>query len=186
MKNTIKIVLLGVIALLAGYKTYTMVAPEDGMRLPKLYKSDNTVVKTDVNTDPVNNDNPVVNNDEVDKIVTPSAPVTTISFKETEYDFGDVTVGGSVTHNFRFTNTGENPLIIQEAKGSCGCTVPKYSKEPIIDGEDGEILVEFKPSKGALGIQNKSITVTANTDPEKHILKIRANVIEADDAEGAS
>ena len=97
-------------------------------------------------------------------------------------------VGNSVTHNFRFTNTGDNPLIIQEAKGSCGCTVPSYSKEPLSSGEAGEILVEFKPSKGALGIQNKSITVTANTDPEKHILKIRANVFidEDDTVEGES
>ena len=62
-------------------------------------------------------------------------PSTTIKFNELQYDFGDVKQGKNVSHSFVFQNTGNQPLIIKSAKGSCGCTVPKYSKKPIAPGQ---------------------------------------------------
>jgi len=74
---------------------------------------------------------------------------------------------------------GEAPLIIADAQGSCGCTVPVYSKAPIAIGQEGEIKVRFD-SKGKPGIQNKTVTITANTYPKTSRLRIKANVTKAE------
>ncbi len=105
-------------------------------------------------------------------------PPTGMAFAETEHDFGTITDGDKVQHVFTFTNSGENPLVISNAKGSCGCTVPKWPREPIAPGATGEIAVEFNSSK-KLGNQTKTVTITANTEPEQTFLKISAQV-EAD------
>jgi hypothetical protein len=106
----------------------------------------------------------------------PTGPLTTLSFAETTFDFGDVDDGELVTHIYKFTNTGKEPLVIKDAKGSCGCTVPKWPKTPIPPGEKGEIQVEFN-SKGKTGKQTKRVTITANTDPAQTFLTISGNVI---------
>ncbi len=106
----------------------------------------------------------------------PTGPLTTINFAETTFDFGDVDDGETVTHLYKFTNTGKEPLVIKDAKGSCGCTVPKWPKTPIPPGEDGEIQVEFN-SKGKSGKQTKRVTINANTDPAQTFLTISGNVI---------
>ena len=69
-------------------------------------------------------------------------PTTTIEFKETTFEFGEIEQGEKVSYAYKFTNTGSEPLVIKNAKGSCGCTVPKWPKEPIAPGESGELLVE--------------------------------------------
>jgi len=101
----------------------------------------------------------------------PAGPSTTVNFSETEFDFGTVEMGEKVEHIYKFTNTGNEPLTISNAKGSCGCTVPQWPKEPIAPGEEGEILVVFdtknKPNK-----QTKTVTITANTEPAQSFLKI--------------
>jgi hypothetical protein len=91
------------------------------------------------------------------------APVMT--FEETTWDFGTIQDGDVVKHTYTFTNTGKSPLIIQNATAQCGCTVPQWSREPIAPGQKGEIQVEFN-SKGKAGVQSKSVTITANTQPE--------------------
>lgn len=105
---------------------------------------------------------------------TPAAPVgptTKMTFSESEFDFGTVDEGEKVEHIYKFTNDGDEPLTISNAKGSCGCTVPEWPKEPIAPGESGEILVSFdtknKPNK-----QTKTVTITANTEPAQTFLKI--------------
>ena len=98
-----------------------------------------------------------------------------MTFNESEFDFGNLTAGESVSHIFKFKNTGKEPLVIQNAKGSCGCTVPTWPKEPIAPGKSGEIEVKFD-SKGKTGKQTKNVTITANTDPVNTILKISADV----------
>jgi hypothetical protein len=113
----------------------------------------------------------------------PTGPLTTISFEETTFDFGDVDEGEMVTHLYKFTNTGKEPLVIKDAKGSCGCTVPKWPKTPIPPGEKGEIQVEFN-SKGKPGKQTKRVTINANTDPAQTFLTISGNVIGKTPAEG--
>lgn len=119
-----------------------------------------------------------VANSSTAKAAEPAAPVgptTKLEFSETEFDFGNLTAGESVTHLFKFKNTGKEPLVISNAKGSCGCTVPKWPKEPIAPGGSGEIEVKFD-SKNKSGKQSKNVTITANTDPVNTILKISADV----------
>ncbi len=107
--------------------------------------------------------------------VKPEGPLPSFSFEAEEHDFGTITEGDVVEHTFKFTNTGDAPLIIQSAKGSCGCTVPTWSKEPIPVGGTGEIVAKFD-SKGKPNIQNKTVTVTANTWPKQTTLRIKAMV----------
>jgi hypothetical protein len=102
-------------------------------------------------------------------------PATTIQFAETEFDFGKMKQGDQVEHVFKFTNTGSEPLIIEDAKGSCGCTVPSYPKEPVAPGASGEILVKFN-SAGKSNNQQKTVTLTANTNPLQTVLTIKAFV----------
>ena len=104
-----------------------------------------------------------------------NSPKTTIKFDEDKFDFGELTEGDVVHHTFSFTNTGTNPLIITNAVGSCGCTVPTYPKEPIAAGGKGIIEVQFN-SAGKEGLQNKTVTVSANTDPPPTVLTITSNV----------
>ena len=110
--------------------------------------------------------------------VDPNVPKTTVKFAETEYDFGKVKDGEKVTHVYKFTNTGKEPLIINSAKGSCGCTVPEWPKDPVAPGATGEIKVEFN-SKGKAGQQSKTVTIMANTDPNPSQIIIKG-VVEKD------
>ena len=104
-----------------------------------------------------------------------SAPITSIEFKETLFNFGDIKSGDIVTHNFVFYNTGKNPLIINSAMGSCGCTVPSYPETPIAPGDSAEMKVVFN-STGKSGPTTKSVTIVANTEPQISELNISANI----------
>ncbi len=97
------------------------------------------------------------------------------AFEKTEHDFGKIGQDKHVEYTFKFTNTGTEPLVISDARGSCGCTVPQYSKEPIPVGGAGEIQVSFDP-KGKTGIQRKTVTITANTNPARSTLNIVSEV----------
>ncbi len=114
----------------------------------------------------------------------PAGPTTSLKFEETEFDFGTVDQGEKVTHVYKFANTGNEPLIISNAKGSCGCTVPSWPKEPIPVGGSGEIQVQFD-SKGKKNKQSKKVTITANTEPAQTFLTIKGEV-NAPETEAAS
>ncbi len=101
--------------------------------------------------------------------------VAKAQFEEEIYNFGTIDEGDKVTHNFKFKNTGKVPLVITNARGSCGCTVPVWPKEPIAVGETGEIEVAFN-SKGKKGKQKKSVTLTANTWPTNTVVYIEGDV----------
>lgn len=105
----------------------------------------------------------------------PSAPATRIEFSKMEHNFGKVKQDSENTYEFSFKNTGENPLIITSAKGSCGCTVPEYPTEPVQPGGTGKIKVKYSPGQQS-GDQEKTVTIEANTDPVQTILKIKAKV----------
>lgn len=92
--------------------------------------------------------------------------VAKISFEEKEYNFGEVAEGEEVVHFFRFTNTGKAPLLISDARSSCGCTVPSYPKEAIPPGKGGELKVVFN-TLGKPEAQRKEVTITANTYPSQ-------------------
>ncbi|EZH73813.1 hypothetical protein ATO12_17930 [Aquimarina atlantica] len=98
-----------------------------------------------------------------------------MDFAETNHNFGTINEGDIVEHKFTFTNTGKAPLVIISAKGSCGCTVSKWPKEPIAPGATGDMMVTFN-SNGKPNLQNKQVTITANTEKGKEILKIKAMV----------
>tara|TARA_B100001559_G_C16195545_1_gene481993 strand:- start:86 stop:592 length:507 start_codon:yes stop_codon:yes gene_type:complete len=93
----------------------------------------------------------------------------------TVWDFGTIQQGDSPEFSFTFKNTGNEPMIISNAKGSCGCTVPKWPKEPIAPGATGEINVKFN-SKGKKGSQNKTVTLTANTTPPSTKLRVTGQI----------
>lgn len=104
-----------------------------------------------------------------------AGPTTTIKYDETSFDFGIVDEGTIVKHVYKFKNTGSEPLIISNAKGSCGCTVPTWPKQPVPPGGTGEINVEFN-TKGKPNRQSKQVTVTANTTPTDTHLEITGEV----------
>ncbi|WMJ72778.1 DUF1573 domain-containing protein [Cytophagaceae bacterium ABcell3] len=108
---------------------------------------------------------------------------TEVSFKEMEHDFGTILEGEVVGHVFKFTNTGDKPLRILDAKASCGCTVPEWTKDPIAPGEEGKLEVKYN-SSGKSGVIDKTVTVTANTDPAETVLHVKANVRKLDSSAG--
>jgi len=103
---------------------------------------------------------------------------TSIVFEEPEHAFGDVKEGDFAKHEFVFKNTGTEPLYVRDAKASCGCTTPEWTKDTIAPGAEGKILVQFN-SQGRPGDFNKSVTVLANTDPEATVITIKGHVIAA-------
>ena len=98
-----------------------------------------------------------------------------LSFEKKKHNFGEILQGESVSHLFSFTNSGEGDLIISQAKGSCGCTVPEWPRETISPGETGEIKVTFN-SDGKSGRQNKTITLMTNAIPNTTVLTISAHI----------
>ena len=112
----------------------------------------------------------------------PTGPTTVMEFDATDFDFGMVDEGEKVSHTYNFKNTGSEPLILSNAKGSCGCTVPKWPKEPIAPGESGVITVEFN-SKNKKGKRNQKVTITANTDPAQTFIYLKGEVKPKEGAE---
>jgi hypothetical protein len=107
--------------------------------------------------------------------VKPEGPLPAFQFETTEHDFGTIKEGDIVEYTYKFKNTGDAPLIIQGAQGSCGCTVPNWTKEPIPAGGTGVVTAKFD-SNGKKELQNKTVTVTANTYPKQTVLKFKAMV----------
>jgi hypothetical protein len=105
----------------------------------------------------------------------PDGPLPVLQFQTTEHDFGTIKEGDVVEHTYSFKNVGEAPLIIQGAQGSCGCTVPDWSKDPIPAGGTGFVKAKFD-SNGKQNVQSKTVTVTANTFPKQTVLKFKAMV----------
>ena len=104
-----------------------------------------------------------------------SSQLARIAFDHSSYDFGVISQGDSVRHVFTFTNPGKVPLLISDAKSTCGCTVPDWPSKVIKTGEKGEIEVLFDSSERE-GRQNKQITITANTIPNQTKLYLRGYV----------
>lgn len=101
-----------------------------------------------------------------------------IEFMKETHDYGTIKHGADGTCTFEFKNTGNAPLIISNAKGSCGCTVPEWPKEPIAPGAKGVIKVKYDTTRA--GAINKSVTITSNAvnEPTK-VIRIKGNVLSA-------
>ncbi len=172
MSNGVKIGLLVVIAGVLGLVAFKMTSANDelGAR-PASEAASANVQATAPNTGKVGA-NP---NQSSAGQASQARAKTTIQFEKTEHDFGKIKQGDEAETKFKFTNTGKEPLIIENAQGSCGCTVPSYPKEPIAPGATGEILVKFN-SAGKSNAQQKTVTLTANTEPIQTTLTIKAFV----------
>ncbi len=96
-------------------------------------------------------------------------------FEESTHDFGEIEQGDVVKHTFQFTNSGDAPLLISDIKTTCGCTTPNYTREPVAPGETGQIDVQFN-SAGKAGVQNKVITIYANTQNQRETVSITTSV----------
>ena len=182
MNGTINTVLLALILVIVSIMAIAQFTGGDGASTSKKKAS----AKEQKITDKKKVDNPFAQQTEenpfeqkkdplADANAAPTGPTTSMKFDNSEHDFGPIYEGDKVEHTFKFTNTGSEPLIISNAKGSCGCTVPKWPKEPLGPGETGEMLVSFD-SKGKPGSQTKTVTVTANTEPAVSRLTIKAEV----------
>ena len=101
-----------------------------------------------------------------------------ITWQESKFDFGDIYQGDKLSHTFKFTNTGNLPLVITNVEVTCGCTTPKgWARDPIPPGNEGEITVSFD-SSAKFGKQNKVIKVTSNSVGTTNQVMISANVLE--------
>lgn len=174
MKDTIKIVLLAIIAgtliyMAAGQGSATSARSADAGPSSAAMKNEPSTTLRDAANKKF---------DPLSKQVTPAAdnrPKTTVNFPIMDHDFGNVMQDSENHYTFAFTNTGKEPLVIENAQGSCGCTVPSYPKEPIPPGGKGNIDVVYKPGKQE-NQQQKTVTVTANTEPKQTVLRIKAFV----------
>ncbi len=102
-----------------------------------------------------------------------------IQFDKVTHDFGKFSVKNPVLKcTFTFTNVGEQPLVINQAVASCGCTVPKYTKEPVMPGKTGTIEVTYNGQGKSLGHFKKSITVRTNGKEELTRLYIEGDMVE--------
>lgn len=181
MKENIKLGLIGIIAVTLVINTFFMDnAPTRREAVNNAVPQSNVAVTPA----PATGLNPLSNNPITAPATPPPAAVPTqsesrakteIKFAEMSHNFGTIQQDTKNTKIFKFTNTGSEPLIIEAAKGSCGCTVPKFPKEPILPGETGDIEVVYSPGKQQ-GAQNKTVTITANTDPVNTVINISANV----------
>lgn len=99
----------------------------------------------------------------------------TFKWQKTAYSFGKIAQNKPAKATFSFVNTGNEPLVIKSAVGSCGCTVANYPKQPIMPGQTGEVTAVYNAAR--LGAFNKTITLTSNTSQTKTVLSINGEVV---------
>lgn len=122
-----------------------------------------------VTTDIVNN--PITASGEYDKNSLPK-----IEFDKENHDFGVIIQGEKVSHIFKYKNIGGSDLIIREVKATCGCTVVKFSRDPLASGKEDAVEVVFDSDRRQ-GIQHKTVYLWANTQPNRSEISISAEVI---------
>ena len=108
-----------------------------------------------------------------DEVKNPNAPE--ITFDKTVHDYGSIPYKGDGKCEFKFTNTGKEPLILTNVRSSCGCTVPKWPREPILPGHSSVINVEYKTNR--VGKINKTVTVQSNGSTGTVVLRIKGQVL---------
>jgi hypothetical protein len=103
-----------------------------------------------------------------------AASVTSMTIDKEIHDFGKVKEGVENHCTFTVTNTGNKPLVLSDVKASCGCTTPSKPEGPIAPGKSDKIEVGFKPN--GKGVSEKTITITANTEPRITVVRVKADV----------
>lgn len=109
-------------------------------------------------------------------IPNPNAGV--LSFETEEIDYGTIPQAADGVRIFKFTNTGTDPIVISQVKTSCGCTVPTYSKEPVLAGASGEIQIKYATDR--IGKFTKTITVISNASEANKVIKIKGEVLKTE------
>jgi molybdopterin-biosynthesis enzyme MoeA-like protein len=104
------------------------------------------------------------------------ATKTTMEFESLTHDFGKILEDSENRASYVVKNTGKNPLIIDKVEVSCGCTTASKPEKPILPGKTDKIEIVFHPKVGQLNQQEKTVTVTANTEPKTAVLVLKANV----------
>ena len=104
--------------------------------------------------------------------INPNAPE--MNFETEVHDFGTIKQGGDGTYEFKFKNVGKEPLIISNARGSCGCTVPSWPKEPIMPGATGVIKVTYDTKR--VGLFTKTVTISSNAKTQEKVITIKGKV----------
>jgi hypothetical protein len=114
-----------------------------------------------------------------EKLKNPNGPK--FKFKSEVHDFGTIPEGPAAEHVFEFKNTGKEPLIIQNASASCGCTTPEWPKEPILPGKSGKITVRYNTQGRGGQPFDKTVYISSNavSDKERYELHIKGNVTAA-------
>lgn len=167
-------IVLAVVAALTLLNTYKIFFSNSDNRT--IDPAVNTNTPVDANNQGNNFPNTLPNQMDLnEQTIESNLPKTSISFDKMNHDFGNVKQNTENKYSFKFRNTGVEPLVISNAKGSCGCTVPNYPKDPIAPGATATIDVVYSPGMQS-GTQSKNVTITANTDPSQTILTINANV----------
>lgn len=98
-----------------------------------------------------------------------------INFASIVHDYGTIEQNSDGSCEFKFTNDGKTPLILNNVRASCGCTVPSWTKEPVQPGSEGVIKVKYNTA--SVGNFNKSITVNSNAKNAEVVLHIKGNVV---------
>ncbi|APG61284.1 DUF1573 domain-containing protein [Christiangramia salexigens] len=106
--------------------------------------------------------------------------VAKMEFKSETIDYGEIKKGSDGLRVFQFTNTGDAPLVIEDVRSTCGCTVPKKPENPIMPGKTGEIEVKYDTKR--LGPIRKTVTVYSNAEEPVKALKIKGTVLEDTDS----
>lgn len=106
--------------------------------------------------------------------------VAKIEFKTDTIDYGTIEKGSNGVRVFEFTNTGDAPLIISNVSSTCGCTVPSWTKEPVMPKAMGKIEVKYDTNR--VSPIRKTITVTSNAETPTVALKIKGEVVDAKDS----
>ena len=113
---------------------------------------------------------------ETDKKEIVAQPIETVdgpimALESNTVDYGEIIQNSEPLRKLTFTNNGNAPLVIKNARGSCGCTVPAWPKEPIMPGESSEIEIRYSTNR--LGKINKNVTITTNeAQNNKHVIKV--------------
>jgi hypothetical protein len=109
-----------------------------------------------------------------EKKVAPNPNGAEMSFEQEVHDFGTLPYGGDGGFDFKFTNSGKEPLVITNARGSCGCTVPSWPKEPILKGHSASIHVQYDTKRP--GPFTKTVTITSNAKDGDKVITIKGTV----------
>ena len=109
-------------------------------------------------------------------------PGPKMELESTTVNYGEIEQGSDPLRSVKFTNTGTEPLIIKNAKGSCGCTVPTYPREPIAPGETAEIEIRYDTKR--LGSINKTVKISTNDPTGEYVLRVKGKISPKPEQEG--